>query len=152
MIPSACRRQSRLHRYGSLVFIIGLLLLQIASLPFYAGASGRWFRWRFEHGCLTIARSPWLANESFYIAMNTEGLRWTPHARISGVRDWELCIPVWIPLVTSVAWCVLAWRRRAASDDLTCARCGFSLVGLSSTTCPECGTAFTRSPHTRTTV
>lgn len=110
------------------------------NLPFYAGSSlGPRFGWRLEHGRLTLG--PGIAGtESFYIALNSEGLRLAPAFRYYGRGHWKLTIPLWAPLLAAGAWTAWArWPSRRAAGN--CAACGYSLAGLSTpgTVCPECG-------------
>ncbi|MHC4956593.1 MAG: hypothetical protein ACYTGZ_22365, partial [Planctomycetota bacterium] len=82
-----------------------LLLLYIANLPFYSGAHvGDDYSWRMEHGRLSINRnaqrsprsdSPRSARESFYIALNSEGLRWSWEWRSYSEAHWKIAIPLW---------------------------------------------------------
>lgn len=55
-----------------------------------------------------------------------------------------LVLPLLLVLVTAgMAWAVVLWRRRgrggAGADLATCGRCGYAVAGLTTFTCPECG-------------
>ncbi len=98
---------ARVHRWGSLSLTLALAALQFASLPFYAGSTvGSRLGWRLEHGRLTVRCAPALNPEDFYIAFNSEGLKWAWDARISSVGDWMVCVPLWTPLVLSLVGCM----------------------------------------------
>ena len=81
-----------------------LLLLWAANLPFYSGSSvGSPLAWRMEHGRIKVACSPWGLNESFYIAANSEGLRFAPKWRVYSYNDWMVNIPLWMPVSVCAA-------------------------------------------------
>ena len=66
-----------------------LLLLNILCLPFYSGASlSPSLHWRLEHGRLTLRATQRFNQESFYIAINAEGLLFTPSASYFSPSDW----------------------------------------------------------------
>jgi len=134
------RRHSRLSRYPALASAAAILLLYIANLPFYSGSTiGRSYAWRMEHGRLTIARSRTRNPESFYIAANSEGLRWSPALRYSALADWSVTIPLYIPLALTVAWSLRAWGA-VRSRPNSCPSCGYPRASLPpSSPCPECG-------------
>lgn len=46
---------------------------------------------------------------------------------------------VWLLAVSIVGGIWFIWRRRCASTDPRCARCGYIVRGISTFTCPECG-------------
>lgn len=99
-------------RWVATALTAGLLLLFVLNLPYYAGASTEGFRWRMEHGRLELQRSEVVSSKGFWVDGNTEGLRWSARARIHGVDDWRLIVPLWIPLLAAGAWCVSTWRPR----------------------------------------
>jgi hypothetical protein len=89
-----------------------LLALLALNVPFYAGGTPvEGFRWRMEHGCLSLLRSDVVRLQSFWVAGNTEGLRWTPRVRIHDSDHWRVILPLWMPLVAALAWCAWSWRR-----------------------------------------
>jgi hypothetical protein len=118
----------------------------VLSVPFYSGAGWSWGRWRMEHGRLTVALTPSPQHESFYVAINSEGLRFGPEMRIRSWNDASVTAPLWMGLLFAGGLAAVARRRhrharqRAGRD--VCRRCGHSLAGLgrSPITCPECGT------------
>lgn len=63
--------------------------------------------------------------------------------------DIHLAIPLWMPLVligTPTACLFWSDRRRRLSDKSRCHKCGYDLIGLTASVCPECGaSASTRS-------
>ena len=94
--------------------LLGILLL--LNLPFYAGAGlGEGLSWRMEHGRLGITKGPGHERDDFWLALNSEGLKWKPEFR--GDSDaWEVQLPIWIPFATAVLWAALASSGRRPSD------------------------------------
>lgn len=89
-----------------------LLALLALNVPFYAGGTPvEGFSWRLEHGCLSLWRSDTKRPKSFWVAGNTEGLRWTPRVRLHGTDNWRVILPLWMPLAAALAWCAWSWRR-----------------------------------------
>jgi hypothetical protein len=121
-----------------------LLLLYYLSVPFYSGSSlGPHGSWRFEHGRIKLQYSPSTFHESFYIANNSEGLRFAPQLRASALNDWFINLPLWVPFALTTTAAVLLWRSRYPRGH--CHRCGYDRKGLpGATPCPECG----RPPRT----
>lgn len=159
--------RSRVVRYGAPLVGLVLLLLIGLCLPFYAGStihaspgagdaqsSGAWrASWRLEHGRLNIRCLPdpvisVQMYEPFWVAPNSEGLRWAPSGDLNGLRDWSLTIPLWMPLAVLVGLAGAGWRghfsaRRAdrAARGM-CPACGYDRSGLAAdAVCPECGVA-----------
>jgi hypothetical protein len=98
-------------RRASTGLSVALLLLLAANVPFYAGSTPmEGFSWRMESGRLELWRSDTKAPKSFWVAGNTEGLKWVPRVRIHGADDWRLVLPLWIPLLGALAWCAWSWR------------------------------------------
>lgn len=90
-----------------------LAALFVLNLPFYSGSAlGPQFSWRMEHGRLTLKRSPVTANETFYVANNTEGLRFGFEGTYWSAGDWRVTIPLWAPLLLAAVWMAWAWRPR----------------------------------------
>lgn len=53
----------------------------------------------------------------------------------------QFFVPIWLPLIAAVA---VSWYTRPKRiSDACCPSCGYALEGLTSTTCPECGTTIT---------
>jgi len=95
-------------------------VVYLANLPFYAGQtfeSG--LQWRMEHGRLTISRNAALRGrpQSFWIDLNSEGLRWSAQWHRYRPAHWVLTIPLWIPLGLCLVWCAVSWRRRATAPS-----------------------------------
>jgi hypothetical protein len=107
----------RAIRSCGITLAIVLVLLYAANMPFYSGSSvGPHWSWRMEHGRIKIERGASVAHESFYVAINSEGLRFRPEWRFDDLGNWYVNIPLWLPLglvvlVTAGAWIV---RRRSA--------------------------------------
>ena len=95
---------------AALTLLLGLLLF--LNLPFYAGCSvSPHSSWRMEHGRLGLRYHPELEKDtSFYIAPNSEGLRWAPDLEGYG-GGYELQIPLWTLLALSGACTLLLHRR-----------------------------------------
>lgn len=54
--------------------------------------------------------------------------------------QWQVVLPLWIPLaIVLPAATVLWWWDRRLSITGRCRRCKYDLAGLTSRTCPECG-------------
>lgn len=76
------------------------LLLLLLDLAFYSGASlGSHVHWRLEHGRLTVKATSIAFRESFYVAINSEELRWRPEGQFSSWQDWTITIPLWAAAV-----------------------------------------------------
>lgn len=133
-------RGRRAAGWGLLALTLLLAGVQILSVPFYAGSRiGGWGAWRLENGRLTIWRRAGGTSESFFIANNTEGLRFMPMAQLWSLREWRVVIPVWMPLVAAGVGGVVLFRR-SKDGGPRCRRCGYALAGLASgASCPECG-------------
>jgi hypothetical protein len=132
----------RISRILSAALLICLLTLITLNLPFYAGSTlGPTLSWRLEGARLNIVRRPSQNPEHFYVAINSEPLRWNFAAHYYSTSDWFIRIPLWMPLV-AVATCVIFswWPAPRRLDPLRCSRCNYSLVDLTpGTPCPECG-------------
>ncbi|MCX5691636.1 MAG: hypothetical protein NTV94_17900 [Planctomycetota bacterium] len=88
-----------------------LILLNILCLPLYSGASiSPRFHWRLEHGRLTLRATPPFNTETFYIALNSEGLRFIPEAQFNTPSDWSLTVPLWIPALACITGALLLRR------------------------------------------
>jgi hypothetical protein len=133
-------RTRAFNRYPALLLTILLLTLFLANLPFYSGSTlGPTLSWRMEHARLTIQRRPSQNPESFYIAPNSEGLRWGWDFHYNAPKDWFIRVPLWTPILLSLAWTIYAWFPRRRGSD-TCRECGYSLLNLApDLPCPECG-------------
>ncbi len=133
------RRSRSFTRPAAFALLAVIAILQLASIPFYAGSSlGSFASWRLEHGRITLTRNDTLNAEPFYIAINSEGLRWSFEGRRYSANHWFVTIPLWFPILLTAAW---AWsnRRRRCSRD-ACTACGYPLVDLKpNSLCPECG-------------
>lgn len=140
-------RSMRIAAWLLAVAAMFIAAVYLANLPFYAGSTmGPRLGWRMEHGRLTVDCKPAPRNpEHFYIAPNSEGLRFAPDWHVYGPRDWFFRVPLWLPLAINAlasAWLFLLSRKRCKPG--ACANCGYDLTGLAAadrgTTCPECGT------------
>ena len=95
-----------------------LFVLNILCLPFYSGASlSPRFHWRLEHGRVTVRATQPFNQESFYIAMNSEGLLFTPRASYFSPGDWSLTIPLWIPIVALLGGTLLTRRTSCPAQQ-----------------------------------
>jgi hypothetical protein len=101
-----------------------VLVLWIANLPFYAGAPvGDHYKWRMEHGRVRVTRwaDPPQRKQTFYVAANSEGLRWSWEWRRYGEGSWSLTVPLWAPFLLFAGIAAATWRqarrRRVATSD-----------------------------------
>ncbi len=119
-----------------------VVLLYAANLPLYSGSRiGAVGSWRMEHGRMTLSRLPFPSSESFYVAINTEGLRFRPSCRLAAWDDWAFTLPLWVPFLVLALFTIREWRRpRGRPHRGLCAVCAYSLSGLvGDAPCPECG-------------
>jgi hypothetical protein len=136
-------KRRRLARWGGLFATVVLALVYLANLPLYAGSSlGPFISWRMEHGRLALERHAAQNPEAFYVAINSEGMRFAPECRVFSWRDWRVNVPLWLPLLLAVAVTSRAWTRwiRRPRDPSRCPACRYPRAGLAFTIpCPECG-------------
>jgi len=105
--------RKRIARWAAAAVTAALLLLFAANVPFYSGSAlGPELSWRMEHGRLTLRRSPVTASETFYVANNTEGLRFAFDGDFWQAGDWRMTVPLWAPLALAACWLAWAWRPR----------------------------------------
>jgi hypothetical protein len=123
------------------ILTVLLVLLYAANVPFYSGSRiGAMGSWRMEHGRITLQRLSFASNESFYVAINTEGLRFRPSYRLAAWNDWGFTLPLWMPLLVVAGFAIREWRRPRSGRHGLCPSCGYPLRGLApGATCPECG-------------
>ncbi len=92
-----------LATWAASIGLLGALLISllwVLNVPFYSGAGGAHWRWRMEHGRLRVVHRLEPANpESFYIASNSEGLRFSPEWKFHSRHDWMINVPLWVPWV-----------------------------------------------------
>lgn len=106
-----CTSHRHIIRPLLLTLAASLILLNILCLPLYSGASiSPRFHWRLEHGRLTLRATPPFNTETFYIALNSEGLRFAPEAQFNTLGDWTLTIPLWIPALACITGALLLCR------------------------------------------
>lgn len=92
-----------------------LVLLYALCLPFYSGSSiGGHLAWRLEHGRMTVRAREATSREEFYVAPNSEGLRFMPELEFGSLVDWGITIPLWVPVLGAGvgAW-IFRPRRKA---------------------------------------
>lgn len=105
-------RRTWLGRLGQIVTLLSLLLF-LLNLPYYSGWGNGRFRWRMEHGRIKLELRESAVNpESFYIASNTEGLRFAPQWSYGSAGAWMLNLPLWVPLGAGLILARLGRRRR----------------------------------------
>ena len=128
-------------RTVGLLGVAGVSAVYFLNMPFYSGSS-LWSTasWRMEHGRLSVHWGTVPHHEGFYIAANSEGLRFAPDGRVYTWTRGFVRIPLWVPWIAAAGVTVCVWRRPRAPG--TCRGCGYSLEGLagvSDAACPECG-------------
>ena len=93
------KQRGMLVRWGSSALSALLVLLYVANVPFYSGSRiGATGMWRMEHGRLKVERTAGGSTETFYMAANSEGLRFWPEGRWVSMSEWMVNVPVWMPL------------------------------------------------------
>lgn len=116
-------------------------LLLLANLPFYAGGSlGRIAHIRMEHGRVTVHTMPAGNPESFFIDLNSEGLRWSFDLGHRGGASFVITVPLWFIAACFVSAALASRRVARASTPPRCSTCGYPRDGLGGAPCPECGT------------
>lgn len=100
--------------------LVGLVLaLTLLNIPFYAGSSlGSSAAWRLEHGRLTVKWGAASGNESFFIALNSEGLKWAPRCSFASIREASLTIPLWMVFLGTSGVAVIVWKREARKTGI----------------------------------
>ena len=94
--------------------------LWIANLPFYGGAAGPHWKFRMEHGRLRVVHRSEAGNpKSFYVAPNSEGLKFLPEWDPDGA-DKMINVPLWLPLLACAG--LATWGRRRTRGDRARAR------------------------------
>jgi len=119
-----------------------LAVLYFLNVPFYSGSSlGSHFAWRMEHGRMGVRVAPFSLHEQFYIAPNSEGLKFLPESHWWAWNDWNFHLPLWMPLGASVLGSAgLFYVTRRGRRAGVCGKCGYDLRGLAAgAKCPECG-------------
>lgn len=110
--PRSSPARDGLVRHLLAIGALACILLTLLNVPFYSGASiGSHFHWRMEHGRITLRASSVSFHENFYVAINSEPLRWFPEGRYSRWNDWDVAVPLWIPSVLCGAWWFAGFRR-----------------------------------------
>lgn len=136
-------RPRRILRWLSATVLALLLALHVLAVPFYAGSTlPVGLSWRFEHARLRVERRPQGTRESFYIALNSEGLRFGPQWRLHSWHSWMINIPLWMLIAPSLGLTIWSWMPVRDRSPGRCPGCGYSLSGLGTgAPCPECGRA-----------
>ena len=68
-------------------------------------------------------------------------VRWWPSLWSSRpTSQWQLAIPLWIPLLAIAIPTAWLWRRDRRHPPAHCPRCGYDLTGNVTGVCSECGT------------
>lgn len=105
------RPPHRLLARGGFALAATALLLYPVNLAVYSGWGAGGFSWRLEHGRLRVTCSKREVRETFYVAPNSEALRFAPEGRWHGIGDWEVQIPLWLPAAALLLGAVRARRR-----------------------------------------
>lgn len=105
-------RCASLHRVklASLITAALVLALWLLNRPFYAGSRiASIGSWRLEHGRLTVNWGR-PSTESFYIAINSEPVRWAAEFTSYTPGEWQIVMPLWIPELMALGLAGVAWR------------------------------------------
>ena len=89
-----------------------LLALYPLNQGFYTGASIGHLVWRFEHGRLTLRYGEHLGDVSFYVAINSEPLRFALEGRWYGSGSWTVSLPIWLAIALVGASIAVSAGRR----------------------------------------
>jgi hypothetical protein len=119
----------RLGRYGTVYF--SQLLIVDGQLSMGWDPTQDWWDTMYDN----VGYGEW------YCEKRRRGkLRWMPDFG-SSTRRRFVDVPLWIPLLVSLAVTSLLWQRtRTPRDAAACTSCGYSLRGLpAGSRCPECG-------------
>lgn len=112
----APRTTLRRIKLASLIVAALVLAFWLLNRPFYAGSRiGSIGSWRLEHGRLTL-RWGRPSTESFYIAINSEPVRWAAEFTRFSPGEWQIVLPLWIAEAMTLGLAGVARRleRRAA--------------------------------------
>ena len=123
-MTSAEAAWARRTRRAAALLTLALALLLALNLPFYAGSNvGARHAWRMEHGRLTLQSRERVRQDGFWLAGNTEGLRFAHEWHRWPTGEWELVVPLWMPLAAAVVlWLALRARARRLSGGGTPSR------------------------------
>ena len=110
------RPPHRLLARGCFALAATALLLYPVNLAVYSGWGGGGLTWRLEHGRLRITCSEREVRQTFYVAPNSEALRFAPEGRWHGIGDWEVQVPLWSAALTALTAGALLARRRPTAD------------------------------------
>lgn len=115
------RRGTRAVFWSLVTLSVAALMLHAACVPFYAGGpigrAGSPMAWRLEHGRMTVRYFSGGLRETFFVANNTEALRWGDEWS-GGGGSWSGTVPLWWVWGSGGALAAgLWWRgRRTAAD------------------------------------
>ena len=95
--------------------LVVLLLALLLNVGLYAGSRlGDEASWRLEHGRLGIQWGTWAKHDDFWVAGNTEPMRWEPEWSASEGHG-GMWLPLWIPAAVAAVWFTVASRKRRAA-------------------------------------
>lgn len=118
MKPSAPpRRTFRRLRLASLALVLFVAVLWFLNLPFYSGSRiSSLGSWRLEHGRFTLNWGR-PSTESFYIAINSEPVRWKAEFTHYSPGEWQIVVPLWVVGALALVAAGTFWRleRRAGA-------------------------------------
>lgn len=110
-MPSPVARTApRRIKFAALAAAALVLVVWLLNRPFYAGSRiGTLGSWRLEHGRLTL---DWgrPSTESFYIAINSETVRWAAEFTHDSPGAWRVVAPLWIAGAMALALAAVCWR------------------------------------------
>ncbi|MFO0835893.1 MAG: hypothetical protein U0638_13050 [Phycisphaerales bacterium] len=111
------RRTSNRLRLASLLAAMMVAVLWLLNLPFYSGSRiGSLGSWRLEHGRFTLNWGR-PSTESFYIAINSEPVRWKAEFTHYSPGEWQIVVPLWVVGALALGAAGTFWRleRRACA-------------------------------------
>lgn len=97
MKSSPTKRRTFKHlKLASLAVSLLIAVLWLLNLPFYSGSRiSSLGSWRLEHGRFTLNWGR-PSTESFYIAINSEPVRWKAEFTHYSPGEWQIVVPLWV--------------------------------------------------------
>ena len=123
------------------VMWIGSLFIHVAYFW-----PGRMLQLNLGKGAFSVAQHPDFAllgsgEKWLFLRSNSISQSWGMRVHASGRYDWQVLLPLWIPVLVFGATSYALWRWGAGLRNKgACTKCGYDRAGLDAgATCPECG-------------